>query len=205
MPISIPDHVLVFDYGEVISRSPSEADRAGIVEAAGSDDATFWPIYWEHRDELDHGTLSITDYWARVAADLGTAYSPAQVAELWARDFRGWISVEPGTVDLLHELHRGGTRMALLSNAGFDFGDPLRRAPYSQYFERVFVSAELGMLKPHPDVYRHVARELGIGFGEFVFVDNKAPNVEGAVALGATGHVFVGVEELREFLEGLAA
>jgi len=201
--ISIADRVIVFDYGEVISRSPSAADRALIVEAARSDDATFWPIYWAHRDELDHGTLSITDYWARVAADLGTTYTPAEVSELWARDFRGWVSVEHGTVDLLARLHRGGTRMALLSNAGYDFGDPLRRAPYSQYFERVFVSAELGMLKPHPDVYRHVADELGIGFDAFVFVDNKAPNVEGAVALGATGHVFVGVDELESFLLSL--
>jgi putative hydrolase of the HAD superfamily len=36
---------------------------------------------------------------------------------LWAADFRSWISVEPGTVDLLGELHDGGTRLALLSNA----------------------------------------------------------------------------------------
>jgi putative hydrolase of the HAD superfamily len=204
-PLSIPDRVIVFDYGEVISRSPSDADRAAIVSAARSDDETFWPVYWAHRDELDHGRLSIVDYWARVAADLGSVFSPAEVAELWVRDVRGWLSVEPGTVELLDRLHRGGTRTALLSNAGFDFGDPLRRAPYSQHFERVFVSAELGMLKPHPDVYRHVAAELGIGFDRFVFVDNKAVNVEGAVALGATGHVFVGVDELRAFLESLAS
>ena len=204
MNITIPGRVIVFDYGEVISRTPSDADRAAIVEAAGSDDATFWPVYWQHRDELDEGTLSITDYWHRVGSDLGTRFTPAQVSELWVRDIRGWLSVEPGTVELLDELHQGGTRMALLSNAGYDFGDPLRRAPYSQYFERVFVSAELGMLKPDPEVYRHVARELGIEFDDFVFIDNKAPNVEGAVALGATGHVFVGVGELRAFLEDLA-
>lgn len=205
MTISIPGRVIVFDYGEVISRPPSDADRTAIVSAAGSDDESFWPVYWAHRDELDHGTLSITDYWARVAHDLGVAFTSAQVSELWVRDVRSWLSVEPGTVEVLDDLHRGGTRTALLSNAGFDFGDPLRRAPYSQQFERVFVSAELGLLKPHPDVYRHVARELGITFEQFVFVDNKATNVEGAVALGATGHVFVGPGELRAFLEGLAA
>lgn len=205
MNIRIPDRVIVFDYGEVISRTQSEADRAAIVEAAGSNDATFWPIYWAHRDELDHGTLSIVDYWGRIAGDLGTAFTHAQVSELWVRDVRSWLSIDPGTVDLLEQLHGGGTRTALLSNAGFDYGDLLRRAPYSQGFERVFVSAELGMLKPHPDVYRHVADELGITFDQFVFVDNKAPNVEAAVALGATGHVFVGVPELRAFLEQLAA
>lgn len=204
MNIRIPDRVIVFDYGEVISRSPSDEDRAALVAVAGADDAAFWPVYWRHRDELDQGTLSITDYWHRVASDLDTTFTAAQVSELWVRDVRGWLSVEPGTVDLLEELHGGGTRMALLSNAGYDFGDPLRRAPYAQNFERVFISAELGMLKPHPEIYRHVAAELGIDFDGFVFIDNKASNVEGAVALGATGHVFVGVGELRAFLEDLA-
>jgi putative hydrolase of the HAD superfamily len=197
--------VIVFDYGEVISRSPSEADTAALLAAADARPDAFWPSYWAHRDELDHGAISVIEYWERVAADLGTTWTPAQLAELWVRDFRGWFSVDHGTIDVLDDLHRGGTRMALLSNAGFDFGDPLRRAPFARYFERVFVSAELGLLKPDPEVYRHVARELGIDFDAFVFIDNKAPNVEGAVALGATGHVFVGAGELRAFLEGLAS
>ncbi|MEO5921877.1 MAG: HAD-IA family hydrolase [Pseudolysinimonas sp.] len=210
MSISIPGRVIVFDYGEVISRSQSDDDRRALVEAAGGDAAvggieTFWAAYWAHRDDLDHGTVTVPGYWARVGSDLGLDWTAGEVAELWARDFRSWISVEPGTVELLDELHAGGTRMAILSNAGFDFGDPLRRAPYGRYFERVFVSAELGMLKPHADVYEHVAGELGIGFDAFVFIDNKEPNVDAAVALGATGHHFTGVDGLREFLMGLAA
>ena len=204
MSISIPGRVIVFDYGEVISGPQSDADKAAIVEAAGVDAEPFWTAYWAHRDDLDHGRASIPEYWARVAADLGVSWTPAQVAALWACDFRSWISIEPGTVALLDELHAGGTRLAILSNAGYDFGDPLRRAPFGRYFEQVFVSAELGKLKPHADVYEHVARELGIGFDAFVFIDNKAPNVDAAVALGATGHHFTGVEGLRAFLTGLA-
>jgi putative hydrolase of the HAD superfamily len=202
--ISIPGRVIVFDYGEVISGPQSDGDKHAILDAAGAEADAFWSAYWAHRDDLDHGTASIPEYWTRVAADLGLDWSPAQVASIWAQDFRSWISVEPGTVALLDELHAGGTRMAILSNAGYDFGDPLRRAPYGRYFERVFVSAELGLLKPHADVYQHVARELGIGFDAFVFIDNKAPNVDAAVALGATGHHFTAVDGLREFLTGLA-
>jgi putative hydrolase of the HAD superfamily len=202
--ISIPGRVIVFDYGEVISGPQSDGDKQSILDAAGAEADAFWSAYWAHRDDLDHGTASIPEYWTRVAADLGLDWSPAQVASIWAQDFRSWISVEPGTVALLDELHAGGTRMAILSNAGYDFGDPLRRAPYGRYFERVFVSAELGLLKPHADVYQHVARELGIGFDAFVFIDNKAPNVDAAVALGATGHHFTAVDGLREFLTGLA-
>jgi putative hydrolase of the HAD superfamily len=202
--LSIPDRVVVFDYGEVLSMSQSEHDRLAILGTASAHADDFWPAYWRHRDDLDQGTLSIPDYWAAVGRDLGMEFAPAQVQRLWAIDFRSWISVEPGSIDVLHDLHEGGTRTALLSNAGFDFGEPFRRAPFARYFERVFVSAELGMIKPDPEIYRHVARELGIEPAAMVFVDNKKVNVDGAVSVGATGHVFTGVAELRAFLASLA-
>jgi putative hydrolase of the HAD superfamily len=202
--LSIPDRVVVFDYGEVISMSQSELDRQSLLDIASATAEEFWPIYWRHRDELDHGTLPITEYWGRVAHDLGRDWSMAHIQLLWAADFRSWISVEPGTIDLLGELHDGGTRLAMLSNAGFDFGDPFRRAPFGLYFERVFVSAELGLLKPDPAVYRKVADELGITMEQMIFVDNKAVNVDGAVSVGATGHTFTDVSALRTFLASLA-
>ena len=34
-PISLAPRVVVFDYGEVISREPSEADRASLLARAG--------------------------------------------------------------------------------------------------------------------------------------------------------------------------
>jgi putative hydrolase of the HAD superfamily len=202
--LNIPGRVVVFDYGEVLSLSPSEEDRQALVEVAGAEEEAFWTAYWRHRDELDHGTLAVPDYWVRVGVDLGLDFGPAQLQQLWAKDFRSWVSVEPGSIDILHDLHAGGTRLALLSNAGFDFGDAFRTAPFSRYFEQVFVSAELGLLKPDPEIYRHVAGVLGIDPADMVFVDNKKVNVEGAESIGVTGHHFVGVAQLRAFLTTLA-
>ena len=179
----------------------SEHDRLALLGAAAQTAEAFWPVYWRHRDDLDAGRIRVVEYWARVAADLGATWDLPTVQRLWAIDFRSWISVEPGVVALLERLHAGGTRLALLSNAGFDFGDAFRNAPFSTLFERVFVSAELGMLKPDAEIYRHVAAELGIEPGAMVFIDNKAVNVDGATALGITGHVFTDVHSLRVFLE----
>jgi putative hydrolase of the HAD superfamily len=204
MSLSIPGRVVVFDYGEVLSMSPSEADKRAIVAASGAEYDTFWPVYWAHRDELDHGTIDVPEYWSRVGAGLGLDLGMSRVQRLWAADFRSWVSVEPGSVDILQELRDGGTRIALLSNAGFDFGDPFRYSPTGALFERVFVSAELGMLKPDPEIYRHVVRELGIEPSQMVFIDNKKVNVEGAESIGATGHHFTGVEGLRAFLTTLS-
>jgi len=203
--IRIPDRVIVFDYGEVISVSQSEADRAALVEISGLDADLFWQLYDRYREDLDQGVTLPREYWNLIAHDAGVEWSPARLQQLWAADIRSWISVEPGTVQLLAELHAGGTRVALLSNAGFDFSDPFRHSPMSAYFEAMFVSAELGLIKPDPDIYRVTARELGIALEQMVFIDNKKINVDAAVALGVTGHVFTTVAELRTFLESLAS
>ena len=55
MPISIPGKVVVFDYGEVISFSPSDNDRQAILSIARVPEESFWPPYWQNRDALDAG------------------------------------------------------------------------------------------------------------------------------------------------------
>jgi putative hydrolase of the HAD superfamily len=202
--IVIPGRVVVFDYGEVISRSPSKRDREVVLAIAGAEPELFWASYDAHRDRLDHGLLSVTEYWQLVARDVGAVWSLADVQQLWAADFRSWTSVEPATLDILADLADGGTRMALLSNAGFDFVGPLTFSPMGGLFERIFVSAELGLLKPDPAIYLHVVRELGIHASEMVFVDNKSVNTDSAAALGITTHHFEGAEGLRAFLLALA-
>jgi putative hydrolase of the HAD superfamily len=199
--LNITDKVVVFDYGEVISRSPSAASRSALETLAGVDPDLFRASYDAHRDGLDRGTTSIRDYWMLVAADTGADWSEARIHELWVADFTGWISIDPEVFEIIADLHAGGTRIALLSNAGFDFASPFRYSPVARFFERMFVSAEMLKLKPDADIYLEVARELGITCPEMVFIDNKQVNVDGAVSLGITGHHFVGAADLRRFLQ----
>jgi putative hydrolase of the HAD superfamily len=203
--LNIRDRVVVFDYGEVISVSPSEADRFALLAVAGVEPELFWASYWKNRDDLDQGRVDVPGYWARVAADTGSTWSASTVYALWVADFRGWISVEPGTIDLIAAMHAGGTRLALLSNAGFDFASPFRFSPMGQYFERVFISAEMDSVKPDHAIYREVAGELGIELTQMVFIDNKKVNTDAAAELGATVHHYEGVDGLRAFLESLAS
>ena len=207
-PIRIPDRVVVFDYGEVISHSPAPEDTRRLLEVGGipeSLEARFWERYWHHRPALDQGSLLVSDYWRTLSAELGLDWSASQRHALWVADFRGWWSVEPGTLDLIERLHRGGTRVALLSNAGFDFASGFRHSPMSEFFEVMYVSAEMDAIKPDPEIYREVAAGLGITLEQMIFVDNKAENTDAAAALGVTVHHFTSVAGLREFLQGLAS
>jgi putative hydrolase of the HAD superfamily len=203
MGISIPGRVVVFDYGEVISEAPDARDRERLVQLAGVPGSALWPAYDRRRDELDEGTLSIRDYWSDIAGELGVTWDVARIHQLWATDYRSWLSIDPGTLGVLVDLAAGGTRLALLSNAGRDFGSYFRHGSLGALFEAVFVSGELGVIKPSPVIFETVMRDLGITPAQTVFVDNKEINVRGAEALGITGHVFTGAAGLRAFLTSL--
>ena len=206
-PLSLPGRTVIFDYGEVISLAQSPADRAVIESLAGVGDGAagrkFWAAYFAHRDGLDQGAGGVAAYWRAIADDIGARWDEARVHELWAADFRSWLSVNPATVDVLADLRAGGTPLALLSNAGPDYASYFRHGPLGDFFSACYVSGELGLLKPDAEIYQHVLDDLGITPAEAVFIDNRESNVTGAEALGVTGHVFTDPGKLRAFLESL--
>ena len=205
-PISLPNRTVIFDYGDVISLTQSAADRAVIERLAGveADAEKFWRAYAAHRDGLDQGSAGVAAYWQAIADEIGAAWDEARVHELWVADFRSWLSVNPAVIEVLTDLRAGATRLALLSNAGPDYGSYFRHGPLGVFFEACYVSGELGLLKPHPEIYRHVLDSLSVTPAEAAFIDNRAANVAGAEAIGISGHVFTTPADLRSFLTGLA-
>lgn len=203
--LSLSPKTVILDYGEVISFSPSAADRAAIEQLAGVAPQRFWASYWAHRAELDLAHEGVREYWAAIREDTGADWDDGRVYELWVADLRSWMSVNPATVDVMADLKAGGTRLALLSNAGPDFGSYFRYGILGEYFDAFYISGELNMLKPSAAIYQHVLADLGIPAADAVFIDNRADNVAGAQELGITGHVFTDAGTLRAFLQSLAS
>lgn len=203
MSISLPGRAVVFDYGEVISFSPSEEDRARMADAAGVPLEDLIRAYDADRDRLDQGLISTTEYWLGIGSALGLEWDVPQAQRMWALDFRGWTSADPEVVRVLADLAAGGTRLALLSNAHPDYGSAFRFSPIGALFEQVLVSGELLLLKPDPAIYRHAAEVLGLPPEDLVFIDNREQNVRGAESIGITGHVYTDPASLRRFLESL--
>jgi 2-haloacid dehalogenase len=111
----------------------------------------------------------------------------------------------PGTSEIVGELHAAGVRQVGLTN----WSDELYHAhaprlfPVLELLDPVVVSGTEGVAKPDPGAYAIAVERAGLPAAELVFVDDRASNVEAAVACGLQGLVFTDAETLRADLRAL--
>ena len=91
---------------------------------------------------------------------------------------------------LLARRLRPAYRTAILSNADQSLRGRLRDLGIHDLFDTVVSSAEEGVAKPDPEIYRRTAGRLGLPPEACVFVDDYDHNVRAAEALGMKGIVY---------------
>ena len=164
------------------------ADRGVVVELEAARTAMLAEMdyYRAHHDEArDWATLK--DLRRRCAAvvqeSLGTSLPLADVEDalLAAIRFRAYPEV-PAT---LERLRAGGARLAVVSNWDVSLHDVLERTGLRGLVDVVVISAELGVAKPDPAIFRAALDRLGASAADAMHVgDSVEADVAGARAAG---------------------
>jgi putative hydrolase of the HAD superfamily len=144
-------------------------------------------------------TLYRTAAWRDLERGIGDAAEWAESAhrELEARagrplprlhdEWRGAQRPIARNLELARALRRSH-RVSVLSNADLSLRGRLERdLELGDLFDDVVVSAEVGMAKPEPEIFRMAARRLGVPVEACVFVDDLDLNVDAARKVGMSG------------------
>ena len=91
------------------------------------------------------------------------------------------------TLETMSWLRKEGIEIGLLSNALPNLADTGQTLAAE---DKIFVSYELGLLKPDKAIYQSVLAKLNAKPEEVIFIDDKRENVEAAKSLGINGIVF---------------
>jgi 2-haloacid dehalogenase len=88
-------------------------------------------------------------------------------------------------------------RLVLLSNIDGYYWSVVRDSqPELKHFSSLFLSFELGLAKPDPEIFRQVCERSQTRPERCYFVDDTRANVDAALALGFNAHWFRGVSGL---------
>ena len=192
---------MVFDLGEVLTDSPTHL--AELADLMGVAEAEFAPAYWKHRRAYDEGGPG-SAYWRAIGRDIGVEVSDDLVTRLIEVDSHAWTTLHPDSVPLLLDIKATGCGLALLSNIPIELAARVRTRSWSEVFDLLFFSCDLGAMKPEPEIYRAV--EEGIADLEqpasLTFFDDRPENVEAAIDAGWRARVWAGHADARAFLAG---
>ncbi|MBW9115821.1 HAD family phosphatase [Rhizobium cauense] len=192
----MPIEHIVFDIGKVLihydpdipySRLiPDEAERKWFFENVCTHD---WNI------EQDRGRT-----WADAEALLIEVHPDR---EEHIRAFRKhWHEMVSHPYDdsvaIMEGLIADGQDVTMLTNFASDtFREAQVRFPFLTKPRGVTVSGDVGLIKPDIAIYETHTKSFGLNPAATIFIDDSAPNVEGAKAAGWDAVLFTGADKLR--------
>ena len=198
-------HWIVFDLDGVF-RQWNDPDLDEVESSFGLEPRTILSIAFS--DDLGPaaitGQLTYRAWMDRIRAEVirthGEEASPA--LDVWEYNV-GVVDWE--MIEMLRQV-REQIPVALLSNGTTRLRRDLHVLGIAEEFDTVFNTAELGIAKPDPAVFRLVCSSLGTETHLCAFVDDLEQNVLGAESVGMTAHRHVDQKSTESFLRemGLA-
>lgn len=96
-----------------------------------------------------------------------------------------------GSVDLIQRVKAAGYRVFALTDNVHEIVSHLKSTyTFWNLFEGAVVSADVGMLKPQPEIYQHLLNQFDLNAEETIFLDDMPHNVKGAQEVGITAIEF---------------
>jgi epoxide hydrolase-like predicted phosphatase len=190
-----------FDFGGVLVRTEDQAPRTRLAKSLGLSAREIEQIVFEGDSSVQATLGAITEeqHWQAVAARLGLPES--ELPRLAEEFFRG-DSWDQGLFDFLHAL-RGTHKVGLISNAWTGLRKVIVKHGFSESFDTMIISAEVGLAKPDARIYRLALEKLGVAAEEAVFVDDVVANVDGARAVGMHAIQFTRPQTVLDELKAL--
>ena len=193
---------IIFDFGSVLVQMGDEAPRQALAEQLGVPLKALYHLVFDSETALQAlvGELTIEQHWQAVGMALSVPLEalPAVKAQFWSADL-----VNHALVNTIRTL-RPAYKVGLLSNAWNDLRQVMQeRFHFDGLFDDLVISAEVGLAKPDPRIFRLAVERLGVQPAEAIFIDDVLANVEAARGVGLQAIHYRDNPQLFEALERL--
>jgi len=184
------EFIAIFDADAVFLRSTRPADY--LEQRYGITREMLGPFFMKNAQSL----IGRADIKAIIPPFLKEWGITESIDEFLAEAFSAGSEIDPGVAEIVAELRGRGVTCCLATNQDKHRMAYLdERLKIREYFDRSFVSCELGVKKPEHDFYHAI--QAHFPDVNLVFWDDQPSNVQAAQECGWTAFVFTEVSQLR--------
>jgi putative hydrolase of the HAD superfamily len=187
---------VLFDYGGVLR----DDDRSGwdaVDQARALARGTLWSAFHDipeyqlsRRGAIDADAFR-SAIRGRLAVTTGDEASAEGALTALERYLAGVPPIDAAMRALVERLRAAGrVKLGVLSNASRGWTERLRARGVADLFDDVVVSADVGLAKPDPEVFRLAARRLGVEPAACLMIDDQPQHLESARGAGLHTHLF---------------
>lgn len=195
-------HAVIWDLGGVLLRTEDFTHRERLAKRLGMNRTELEDLVFsgESGRRAQLGEINIEQHWENVR--LALHLSQESINEFQSEFWEGDI-LDRELVNYIRAL-RSGYKTGLLSNAFSNLRYVVTQVwKFSDAFDTMIISAELGIMKPNPSIYQAAVESLEVAPEQAVFIDDFLHNVEGARAVNMHAIHFQGPGQTRAELEQL--
>ena len=123
--------------------------------------------------------------------------------ELWFYLYSQVTQISSDMAEIIERLHKAGYIVSLMSNTYDIHAKSNELKGFYDMFDHVFLSNEIGLIKPDMDKYKHVLNNLDTKPKKCIFIDDKIRNLFPAQKLGIIVLRFQSFDAFKEKLNEL--
>lgn len=194
---------LIFDFGGVLIHIDYQATVDAFAQLHMDAHGAFYSQQTQSTlfDAYETGKISTQQFINGLLGHLPPGTSPNAVVAAWNKMI---LDVPVYSIELLQDLRQKGYRLFMLSNTNaLHLELALRRWARvsdqlpNDLFDKVYVSHEMGLRKPDPEIFMRVCREQGLNSAETLFIDDSVQHIAGARKAGLHTYHLHGEQTLQ--------
>ena len=154
-------------------------------------------IFLESVQRMDRGDISLTEFLDILGGISGQTRKQVQT------DMDNGAKLDYEVLDIIQKLGNS-FKIGLLSNAPSDFlRNLLGQYDLEKYFDVIVISSEVGLIKPHPEIFTHILEKMEVTADKAIFIDDNQRNIIGAENVGIKSILYKDHKQLLNELEQL--
>jgi putative hydrolase of the HAD superfamily len=177
--------VIIFDYNGVVKKISKYFfdDVEAIFSLSAEEKEYAKKVTRDLFEQFDKGLLDEDSFWLKFSQRINKPM-PVNVKELARKLFNEHFELYEEVVNMLKNLKTNGYVTAVLSDTFPYMADITRLRNGYDYFDKVYLSCEVGFVKPQKEFYDLAVKDLAVLPGECIFIDDKEENLLSAEKLG---------------------